>query len=416
MMKKNIFTIVLFVFLVFILGNNTLFAQDKLLTLPNISFSFDEATDTGDVAISLQILALLTILSLAPAILILTTAFTRIVIIFHFIRQALGTQQMPSNQILIGLALFLTFFIMGPVWKQINDTALQPYLAEEISDTAAYAAAIKPIKRFMLETTRDKDLMLFMRFASEEKPATPEDIPLQALVPAFVVSELRIAFQIGFVIYVPFLMIDMIVASILMSMGMLMLPPIMISLPFKVLLFVLVDGWNLVSIPKVASSSWTIATSNATGTFISIYIYDNGSWDEVPDANSLDAVFIKAGNKAQDVTVNFTKSGRTGRKINQVSAFFNVSIQGPNKLVRTFKENKVRTLWRSFIWVTLPAILFWDSVKDKDWYKNIPPAHKYMNMWYEQENGDVVRIPGAHELFVLFGGLVVAGLDEEYLK
>lgn len=253
MMKKNIFTIVLFVFLVFILGNNTLFAQDKLLTLPNISFSFDEATDTGDVAISLQILALLTILSLAPAILILTTAFTRIVIIFHFIRQALGTQQMPSNQILIGLALFLTFFIMGPVWKQINDTALQPYLAEEISDTAAYAAAIKPIKRFMLETTRDKDLMLFMRFASEEKPATPEDIPLQALVPAFVVSELRIAFQIGFVIYVPFLMIDMIVASILMSMGMLMLPPIMISLPFKVLLFVLVDGWYLIVTSIVTS-------------------------------------------------------------------------------------------------------------------------------------------------------------------
>ncbi len=153
---------------------------------------------------------------------------------------------MPSNQILIGLALFLTFFVMSPVWKQVNDNALQPYLAETISDTEAYTEALKPVRHFMMNLTRDKDLMLFMRFADEEKPMTADDIPIQALVPAFVVSELRIAFQIGFLLYVPFLMIDMIVASVLMSMGMLMLPPIMISLPFKVLLFVLVDGWFLI--------------------------------------------------------------------------------------------------------------------------------------------------------------------------
>ena len=245
-MKNNIFTILLFVLLLFIYGNEQLFAQDQAVHLPKISLSFDEAKDAGDVAISLQILAILTILSLAPAILILMTSFTRIIIVFHFIRQALGTQQMPSNQILIGLALFLTFFIMTPVWKQVNDDALQPYLAEEISDTDAYKEALKPVRLFMLNLTRDKDLMLFIRFANEEKPQSAEDIPLQALVPAFIVSELRIAFQIGFLLYIPFLMIDMVVASVLMSMGMLMLPPIMISLPFKVLLFVLVDGWFMI--------------------------------------------------------------------------------------------------------------------------------------------------------------------------
>lgn len=214
--------------------------------LPTVTLGIDQAEDTSDVAVSLQILALMTVLSLAPAILILTTSFTRIIIIFHFIRQALGTQQMPSNQILIGLALFLTFFIMTPIWQDVNSRALQPYLAEEISDKEAFNEALVPVRNFMLKLTRDKDLALFMRFADEKKPATPDDIPIQVIVPAFVVSELRIAFQIGFLLYVPFLMIDMVVASVLMSMGMLMLPPIMISLPFKVLLFVLVDGWHLV--------------------------------------------------------------------------------------------------------------------------------------------------------------------------
>jgi len=248
-MKNKYFTIFLFVLIVLLFANTNSSAQSQQtnqMTLPKISFEFDEAKEPGDVAVSLQILAMMTILSLAPAIIILMTSFTRIVVIFHFIRQALGTQQMPSNQILVGLALFLTFFIMTPVWQQVNDNALQPYLNEEISDKDAYKVAIEPVRKFMLNLTREKDIALFMRFAQENKPETVEDIPLQVIVPAFVISELRIAFQIGFLLYVPFLMIDMVVASVLMSMGMLMLPPIMISLPFKVLLFVLVDGWYLV--------------------------------------------------------------------------------------------------------------------------------------------------------------------------
>lgn len=247
MIKNNYNIIILFVLAVILFGNQPLSAQVQVpTTLPRITIELNQAKGPGDVAISLQILALMTILSLAPTILILTTSFTRIIIIFHFIRQALGTQQMPSNQILIGLALFLTFFIMTPVWRDVNDKALQPYLNEEISDKEAFEYAMKPIREFMVNLTREKDIALFMRFANEEKPQTVDDIPLRVIVPSFVISELRIAFQIGFLLYVPFLMIDMVVASVLMSMGMLMLPPIMISLPFKVLLFVLVDGWFLV--------------------------------------------------------------------------------------------------------------------------------------------------------------------------
>ncbi len=245
-MKNKILFIAVLTVLIFCQGD-VLFGQTQAGTnLPTVTLGIDKAKDSGDVAVTLQILALMTVLSLAPAILILTTSFTRIIIIFHFIRQALGTQQMPSNQILVGLALFLTFFIMTPIWRSVNDNALQPYLAEEISDKEAFAKAVDPIKEFMIKLTREKDLALFMKFADEKKPQTVEDIPIQVIVPAFVVSELRIAFQIGFLLYVPFLMIDMVVASVLMSMGMLMLPPIMISLPFKVLLFVLVDGWHLV--------------------------------------------------------------------------------------------------------------------------------------------------------------------------
>ncbi len=247
-MKHKIIKILVMGIVLAALSIGTVFGQSQSGTtpLPTVTLGIDQAQEPGDVAITLQILALMTVLSLAPAILILTTSFTRIIIIFHFIRQALGTQQMPSNQILIGLALFLTFFIMTPIWKEVNDKALQPYLAEEISDKDAYREAVQPIRKFMLNLTREKDLALFMKFADEDKPETAQDIPLQVIVPAFVVSELRIAFQIGFLLYVPFLMIDMVVASVLMSMGMLMLPPIMISLPFKVLLFVLVDGWHIV--------------------------------------------------------------------------------------------------------------------------------------------------------------------------
>jgi len=244
--KIKYFTLLIFVLIVILYVNSDAIAQNHTVTLPTITLGITKAKDPGDVAISLQILAIITILSIAPAILILMTSFTRIIIIFHFVRQAIGTQQMPSNQILIGLTLFLTFFVMSPVWKEINDTALQPYLNEKISDKDAFKAALKPLRNFMMKQTREKDLMLFMRYASEEKPYGPDDVPLQSLVPAFVISELRIAFQVGFLLYIPFLMIDMIVASVLMSMGMLMLPPIMISLPFKVLLFVLVDGWYLI--------------------------------------------------------------------------------------------------------------------------------------------------------------------------
>ncbi len=241
--KRNLIS-VLFVFLLgLFLINEKIDCQTPI---PRITLGIERADKPEDVAMSIQILFLMTILSLAPAILILMTSFTRIIIIFHFIRQALGTQQMPSNQILIGLALFLTFFIMSPVWNEINQNAIQPYLEEKITSKNAFVIAEQPVKKFMLKLVREKDLGLFVKFANMEKPANRSEIPMRVLVPAFVISELRIAFQIGFVLYIPFLMIDMIVASVLMSMGMLMLPPIMISLPFKILLFVLVDGWYLI--------------------------------------------------------------------------------------------------------------------------------------------------------------------------
>ncbi|MFP4015809.1 MAG: flagellar type III secretion system pore protein FliP, partial [Halanaerobiales bacterium] len=195
---------------------------------------------------SLRILLLLTVLSLAPAILIMVTSFTRIVIVLSLIRNALATQQMPPNQVLIGLAIFLTVFIMAPVWQTINADALQPYINEEIDTETAYSRGIAPLREFMFKHTREKDLALFVEMSSMERPENQDDIPIFVLIPAFVISELLKAFQIGFMIYLPFIMIDMVVASILMSMGMMMLPPVMISLPFKLLLFILVDGWYLI--------------------------------------------------------------------------------------------------------------------------------------------------------------------------
>jgi flagellar biosynthetic protein FliP len=214
--------------------------------IPRITIGLDKARGPGDVAVTLQILLLLTVLALAPAILIMMTSFTRIIVVFHFLRQALGTQQMPPNQLIIGLALFLTLFIMSPVWKKINNDALQPYLKEQISFDEGLRRGTEPVRRFMLRQTREKDISLFVRLARMERPQNPSMIPMEVLIPSFIISELRIGFQIGFVLYIPFLMIDIIVASVLMSMGMLMLPPVMISLPFKILLFVLVDGWYLI--------------------------------------------------------------------------------------------------------------------------------------------------------------------------
>ncbi|KKB38964.1 flagellar type III secretion system pore protein FliP [Bacillus thermotolerans] len=199
-----------------------------------------------NVSTSVKLLLLLTVLSLAPSILILMTSFTRIVIVLSFVRSALGTQQTPPTQVLIGLSLFLTFFIMAPVFQQINDEALTPLFNEEINLEEAYDRASLPLKDFMSEHTRQKDLELFLNYSGAERPASIEDIPLTSLVPAFALSEIKTAFQIGFMIFIPFLVIDMVVASVLMSMGMMMLPPVMISLPFKILLFVLVDGWYLV--------------------------------------------------------------------------------------------------------------------------------------------------------------------------
>lgn len=213
------------------------------LNLPSIDFTNDSP---GDVAVSLQLLVLLTILSIAPAILIMLTSFTRIIVVLSFVRTALGTQSMPPNQVLIGLAMFLTFFVMSPVFSEVNETALQPYLAGELSQEEAMDTAVLPMKQFMAEHTREKDLALFFKYAGLSKPDGIEDIPLTALVPAFAISELKTAFQIGFVIFIPFLVIDMVVSSTLMAMGMMMLPPVMISLPFKILLFVLVDGWYLI--------------------------------------------------------------------------------------------------------------------------------------------------------------------------
>lgn len=214
--------------------------------LPSFNIGIERGGGPGDVSVLLQIIFVLTILTLAPAILILMTSFTRLVVVFSFLRHALGTQQTPSNQIIAGLALFLTFFIMMPVWQQINSNALQPYLNEEIAQEAALNAAVEPVRDFMFKQTREKDLALFVSMAEVERPKNREDIPTSVLVPAFVISELKTAFIIGFALFVPFLVIDMVVASVLLSMGMMMLPPIMISLPFKLMLFVLVDGWHLI--------------------------------------------------------------------------------------------------------------------------------------------------------------------------
>ncbi|XBM33069.1 flagellar type III secretion system pore protein FliP [Bacillus licheniformis] len=204
------------------------------------------SSDAANVSASVRLLLLLTVFSIAPGILILMTCFTRVVIVLSFVRTSLATQSMPPNQVLIGLALFLTFFIIGPTFSEINKEALTPLMNNKITLDEAYTKAEAPIKTFMSKHTRQKDLALFMNYAKMETPESINDIPLSTMVPAFVISELKTAFQMGFMIFIPFLIIDMVVASVLMSMGMMMLPPVMISLPFKILLFVLVDGWYLI--------------------------------------------------------------------------------------------------------------------------------------------------------------------------
>ena len=213
-----------------------------MTTIENL-ISLDTPSGT---ATSIKLLVLLTLLSLAPSLLILMTCFTRVIVVLSFMRSALGTQQTPPNQLLVGLALFITLFVMAPILTELNTTALQPYMDDKISQEEAFDQAGGTMKRFMSQYTRSNDLELFLKYGNYEKPEKVEDIPLVALVPAYAISELKTAFQIGFMIFIPFLVIDMVVSSVLMSMGMMMLPPVMIALPFKLLLFILVDGWHLI--------------------------------------------------------------------------------------------------------------------------------------------------------------------------
>ena len=216
------------------------------VALPTITLGVDEAESPKQISNALQVLFVLTVFSVAPAILLMTTCFTRIVIVLGFVRQAMGTQNMPPTQVILGLSLFLSFFIMSPTLNRINQEALQPYLAEQISQPVALEKALDPMRDFMLSQVREEELILLTEITMKTEPVEKEDIPTLTLIPAFMLSELKRAFQMGFMIYIPFLVIDMIVASVLMSMGMMMLPPVIISMPFKLLLFVLVDGWNLV--------------------------------------------------------------------------------------------------------------------------------------------------------------------------
>jgi flagellar biosynthetic protein FliP len=223
---------------------HTVFAADKGFSGLELRIGGDASK--GGLTTPIQILLLLTLLSVVPAILVSVTSFTRLIIVSHFLRQALGTQSMPPNQVLIGLALFLTYFIMQPVGERINQEALQPMLDGKITEMQALDQACVPLRQFMLRYTREKDLALFLNIARQPKPRTRQDLPMRIVVPSFMISELKTAFQIGFVLFIPFLVIDMVVSSILLSMGMMQLPPVIISTPFKILLFVMVDGWNLV--------------------------------------------------------------------------------------------------------------------------------------------------------------------------
>ena len=213
---------------------------------PLLSIGLDQEGDQGQVAVVMQLFLLMTVLSLAPSILIMLTSFTRIAIVFSLLRQAMGTNQLPPNQVVIGLSLFLTFYVMAPVWQQVNQDALQPLIAKEIDQMQALDKALGPIRNFMISQTREKDLALLVNVAKMQRPANVGEVPTTVLIPSFIISELKTAFQIGFMLYVPFLIIDMVVASVLLSMGMMMLPPIMVSLPFKLMIFVLADGWHLI--------------------------------------------------------------------------------------------------------------------------------------------------------------------------
>lgn len=218
------------------------FAQ---VTLPTMNLGFKTTSNPGEVVNAIKLVLVMTVLTLAPAILIMMTGFTRILIVLSFLRQAMGVQQLPPNQLLVGLSLFITFFVMNPAITEINQKALQPYLANTITQDQAFENAVTPLRRFMFSQTRDQDLALFLKLSKVEQPKTRADVPTLVLIPAFIISELKTAFMIGFIIFLPFLIIDILAASVLMSMGMMMVPPAVIALPFKIMLFVMVDGWTL---------------------------------------------------------------------------------------------------------------------------------------------------------------------------
>ena len=220
--------------------------EQNFFPIPKINFDVQPTDNPEEISLGLQIMFLLTILALSPSILIMTTCFMRVAIVLSFARRALATQQIPSNQVIIGLALFITFYIMAPVWTQINDNALQPYIDREITQPEAISRAVVPLRKFMLAQTRRKDLALFVKYATGEKPHNVDEIPTHVVIPGFIMSELKTAFQMGILVFLPFLIVDIVVASVLMSMGMMMLPPIMISMPFKLIIFVMADGWHLI--------------------------------------------------------------------------------------------------------------------------------------------------------------------------
>ncbi len=242
-MKK--YRLILFI-IMFFLSNYEIAAQAVSIPFPKIGINVGTAESGEDVSVTLQLLLLMTILSLAPSILIMTTSYLRMIIVFHFLKSALGTQQMPPSQLLAGIALFITFFVMAPTWNKVNDEALKPLMDGKVTVDSAYNKGIEPIREFMFRNVRDEDLELFIGLASIERPDSRDDLPTYIVIPAFALSELRAGFIIGFFLFIPFLMVDMIISSILMSMGMMMLPPMLVSLPFKILLFILVDGWNLI--------------------------------------------------------------------------------------------------------------------------------------------------------------------------
>jgi flagellar biosynthetic protein FliP len=245
MNKKWVLLIVLLQ-LVFLIAFSSSANAANTTVIPGVNFTVGTSDEPADVSNTLSIIALITVLSIAPSIIIMMTSFTRIIIVLGFVRTALATNQMPPTQVLVAVALFITLFVMAPTLGKVNEVALQPLLKGDISQTEALKKASIPMKQFMAKQTREKDLMLFLNISKADKPKSVNEIPLTALIPAFTISELKTAFQMGFMIFIPFIVIDMIVASVLMAMGMMMLPPVMISLPFKILLFVLVDGWYLV--------------------------------------------------------------------------------------------------------------------------------------------------------------------------